>query len=885
LKPWREVVVLHRDILEGNLDESVFAAELSAVTDDAGPLVYRDAATFFRKTYETRGMVNLLSAVALRLAGRGGNGVIQLQTPFGGGKTHSLIALYHAFTGGEAARSSSAVAEVLSRTGLSELPKARVAAFSGLRQDTLKGKTPWGVLAEQLGNYKLLREHDQQRRAPGQDLLRQVLSGEPTLLLMDEIASFAASAKDYSEQVMAFFNQLTRMMNTLPECVLVGTLPTSQHYGDEAERALRDLQVIFGGVEALCTPVEGAEVYEVIRRRLFEETPDPNEARKTAESYFSLYQRLGDDVPSEVREPSYREKIRKAYPFHPDLIDTLYERWSTFPTFQRTRGVLRFLAEVVTDLYAREHQAPLIQSAHLNLMSQTIRRELLKHIGNQYDGVIAADITDGNAIAQRIDQAMGSEYVRLGVASGLATAIFFSSFSGAERKGVNLQRLRVAVLREGVPPALVGDAMSRLDHLRHGLWFLHSEDGIYWFSTEPNLTRVIADREDAVTPEQVAAEIRGQTQRLAGTELKVTLAPKVSQDVPDTKELKLAVLLGEYARQSADTNSFVSDLLKNCGTTFRTYQNTLLVLAPDSGELSAVHPQVKLLLALRSIRDDQPLMRQLSEVDRPKVHNHIKNLDGDIPFCILSAYRHLAKAGEDGAEWFDLGLPTVGERGSFCKRVLEYLKSQEILLGRIGPGQLLRKALAEDEPEKPLADVYEAFLRYPQLPMLESQAVFRSAVARGVREGDFGVRAGDRVYYKEELPSAVFDGEAALVRAEVAREASPVAEGEEERMREEQARAGKGGAQPGVGVLIEPDKEKRPAGVRSLTLRAKVPLDKLSDFVRGVVTPLRADGAEMDVEVCVQARSDSAGIKQSTLGTVRETLSQMGAEVLEESGE
>jgi predicted AAA+ superfamily ATPase len=206
-----------------------------------------------------------------------------------------------------------------------------------------------------------------------------------------------------------------------------------------------------------------------------------------------MYRRLGDDVPRDVREPAYREKLRRAYPFHPEVIDTLFERWSTYPTFQRTRGALRFLAEVVADLYQQGHSAPLIQPAHINLAHPAIRRELLKHIGNEYEGVIASDIADGNAKARQIEREMGSEYARFQAATGLATAIFFGSFSGAERKGVSIQRLRLAFLREGIPSALVGDTLKRLEA---ELWYLHVEGGSYWFSSQPNLNRILVEREE-----------------------------------------------------------------------------------------------------------------------------------------------------------------------------------------------------------------------------------------------------------------------------------------------------------------------------------------------------------------------------------------------------
>ncbi len=886
MKPWHQVVVPHRDIRAGKFDESVFAADLSDVIAGRGPLEYRDAETFFRKTYPTRGLVNLLSSVTLRLSGQGqGEAVIQIQTPFGGGKTHSLIALYHLFRGvGTGDRrlgsrdwgsvgSSELVEQVLKHARLDVIPTARVLTFIGTAADPL-GKTPWGELAEQLGNYALLAEHDQKRRAPGKDLLHKLLAAQPTLLLMDEVAEYVVKAKDFREQLIAFFQELTETVKVLPQCALVVTLPSSAPYGEEGERALHQLQQVFGRVEAIYTPVEGEEIYEILRRRLFEEPPDPSEARQVAESFWQLYQSLGEDVPREVREPAYRDKLRKAYPFHPELVDLLFERWSTYSTFQRTRGVLRLLAEVVADLYRREHPAPLIQPAHLNLANPAIRRELLKHIGNEYEGVIAADIADGNAKAQKIDREMGSEYARFGVASGLATAIFFGSFSGSEKKGLGIQRLRLALLREDIPPALVGDALRRLEG---ELWYLHVEGGIYSFSSQPNLNRIIVEKEETVTEELITQEIRTRLEKLAGSELRITLWPKESQDVPDTKELKLAILSPEHSGKGGATTSFVGGLFKEAGSGFRTYQNTLLVLAPDTGEFESLREKVKRFLALRAIRDDKALMRQLTEENKKTLESKLKDLESDLPFAILSAYRHLAKPGESGVEWLDLGLPTVGERGSLAKRVREHLKSQELLLERLSSQNLLKKALREEEPEKPLADIAEVFLRYPQLPMVESLAVIEQAIRQGVQQGVFGVRIGRRVYFEEALPGSLLQADAVLVRKELVPQTKAVAEPPPQPLQTTTIPVA-------PNIPTPPTVSSSPqTGARHLRLRVKVPWDKLSDFVRGVILPLRNDGAELEVEVLVEARSEAGSIKWETLERdVKETLLKIGAEILQE---
>jgi Predicted ATPase (AAA+ superfamily) len=241
MKSWREVINPHPDIRAGRFDESVFAADLSDVIADRGPLEYRDAELFFRKTYPTQGLVSLLSAIALRLSGKGGGqAIIQIQTPFGGGKTHSLIALYHLFQNPQVASATELISKVRERAGLEAIPTARVVTFVGTAADPL-GKTLWGELAEQLGNYVLLAEHDRERLTPGKDLLHKLLGGAPTLLLMDELAEYVVKVRDFREQVIAFFQELTEAVKVLPQCALVVTLPSSAPYGEEGERVLRQL--------------------------------------------------------------------------------------------------------------------------------------------------------------------------------------------------------------------------------------------------------------------------------------------------------------------------------------------------------------------------------------------------------------------------------------------------------------------------------------------------------------------------------------------------------------------------------------------------------------------------------------------------------------------
>lgn len=882
MRPWYEVVEPAREIREGQVDESTFAASLADVRAGRAALEYRDASLFFSKTYPTKGMTRLLAAVAARLAGAGwGEPVIQIQTPFGGGKTHSLVALYHLFCEPNAV-ATGRLQSVLQEANLDALPAARVIVFDGTAADPL-GRTPWGEIAEQLGRFDLLREYDEKRITPGTERLRQVLEGQPTLILMDEIAEYAIKAKTFRDQVMAFFQELTETVKSLPHCSLVATLPSSVPYGEEGERALSQLQRIFGRVEAIYTPVEGIEVYEVIRRRLFSQMGDGSNAawmstaQQVAEAYWQMYQQLGADIPTEAREPAYREKMRLAYPFHPQVIDVLNERWGTYPTFQRTRGVLRLLANVVADLWQRKYPAPLIQAAHINLARPEIRREFLKHIGNEYEGVIAADIVDTNARAQRIDKEIGSEYAIYNVASGLATAIFFGSFSGAERRGVTAPFLRLALLREGIPPALVGDALGRM---KEDLWYLHEEGGLYQFRNQPNLNRVLLEHEEAVTEEAIAQEVEARLRVMAGGEMRVTLYPRGPEDIPDNRELKLAILSGDLAPTAL--NALVKDLLDRAATTYRVYKNTLFILAPDSGEIANVKQQVRRLLALRNVQHDRGLLDTLPAETKATLTTRAKEAEGQADFLLRCAYRHLYRMGAEAVEQrLDLGLPTVNERGSLANRVKDFLRDQEILLSRIAPRHLVEKAMAPNEREKDVREIYEAFLRYPHLPVLEGPGALYEAVRKGVDEGTFGARLGGQIYFRKLLPNFSLEDGVSLVRAEVA-------EAEARATESEQGSEPQGEKLPPAISTREADSVNPPPPVqkvRRLVLRARVPALRISDLLRGVIMPLHDDGATLQLEIHVVAES-SEGIKHETLEQkVEETLRQLGAEILEDCRE
>ncbi len=868
LPSWWQVATPHRDIQEGKLNEAIFAADLGDVVNGKSPLEYQDPSNFFQKTYLTQGLRNLLENVISRLSGGKGDPVIQLQTPFGGGKTHALITLYHFI------KHRKEISHLPIASELPELKRSKVAVFVGTHADAISGKTPWGEIASQLGQYEIVKEHDTKRIAPGKERLGRIFEASgPTLILMDEILEYIVKAnraekveKITQGQTLAFLQEISELVASSKDCCLIITLPASilERYDEEAERSLQQLQKISGRVEAVYTPVEGLELYEVIRKRLFEKYGDEKVRRKVAQAYFELYQGLATDVPSEVRDIEYRDRIERAYPFHPELIDVLYERWGSFPTFQRTRGVLRLLAEVVSDLYGKKVVSPLIQSSLVNLDNQSIRREFIKHIGNEYDSVIASDIAGKNAKAPKIDKEMGSEYEKYGIAKGIATSVFINSFSAGPSKETTLSRIRVALLREGIPVTIVGDAVAKLEE---ELWYFHSERKQYAFRNQPNLNRVILDREEVIPEERIREELKTHIQKDVGKALEVYLWPENTSDVPDNKNFKLIIFPPNLIYDSDKREKVAAEFFEKAGVGFRIYKNTIFILLLDNNQLISVSKSLRRYMALNEIQKDKIFLETLTKQSQEEIKKKFKETEKEIPFKILTAYRYLAFLGKDGINWKDMGIPTIGSEQTISDRVKQYLRDQEKLLVKISPKYIMDRTFGKDENEKSLKEIFELHLKTPGMPLLENERVLFDAVTEGVKNGILGLCEDRRVYYKENVIPNI---DSVVLRDKVA-----------ERKKEEELKKEKEKEVEVTPIDITPvERPIRKEGViRSVILRAKVPWDKLSDVTKGVIAPLKEEGLPPEITIEVKANSEE-GFKPHTLSSkVKETLLQIGAKI------
>ena len=580
--PFYEIAKPHADILQGRYTPDVFAAKLGEVFKGKAPVEYRNATQFWEITHKTGGLDRLLSIVERRLRGHGGDSVIQIQTLFGGGKTHALIAMYHEANQWNAQR------VVIDGVALNA------------EKDTL-----WGMLEKQLTG-KIDRFN--METSPGRDAISELLSKnrKPVLILMDELLEYATKAAGVkvgdstrAAQTIAFMQELTEATSTLGKVALVLALPSGamERFDETAESLYLKLQKVSGRVKKIYTPVEDDEIAAVIRRRLFE--PFNIDAAGTVIDEFMAYAKTQSLLPP--GEPSdYRKRFETSYPFLPETIDVLYRQWGSLPRFQRTRGVLRLLALVIDSL--KDKKIPYISLADFDLSVEDIRLELLEHIGMEYASIISADIIGDGCGAKKVDVACGDSYKDLKLGSRAATTVFMYSFLGdLEQNPVKGATLGEIKRSAAVLPYESSAVVEASEKLRRRLFYLQDDGERVYFYTQANLNSILHTKMENLDDAEInECEKKLLKDNSSSSTLKTIIWPKDSSEVPDDETLKL-VILKEY------NDDLMEDILKTKGNghTKRENRNTIFFLTPLEREKIGFYRYLKEYLAYRSIDSEK----------------------------------------------------------------------------------------------------------------------------------------------------------------------------------------------------------------------------------------------------------------------------------------
>lgn len=777
LKSWREVIKPHPDVASGNYNAAQFAANLHRVAHDEVRGEYGDPVEFFERTYLTQGLRDLLLPGIRRLSGdSNADPVINLQTNFGGGKTHSLLALYHLCSGLPLTSYPRDLQDLLDGHDLVTLGKQirrvtivgnHFSANSGsTKPDGTQVRTMWGELAWQLGGraaYDSIREADRTSTSPGAALTDLIAAYSPCLILIDEWVAYARELLQPDlvggsfDSQFTFAQTLTEAVTSVPGALLVVSIPASDTGNDagfeievggpHGQAALRRLQNVIGRTEQPWRPASATESFEIVRRRLFEEpTGDARtDIGAVARQFTRFYAQHRADFPSHTPEAPYEKRIRDAYPLHPELFDRLYEDWSTLERFQRTRGVLRLMSAVICALWQADDSYPLIMPGTIPLNDERVLNEVTKNLDDPWKSIIDTDVDGAESTPARVDRQNSALFGHRAVTRRIARSVFLGSAATlrSAHKGIDQSRVWLGTAVPGDVPAHFTSALHRL---ADQATYLYADTSRYWYDIQASVTRIAKDEADRLRErvDEVDAEI---VKRLRSFERRPTgdfafarpVAPESGADVPDSDEARLVILHPRYvhrSREAAESPAmeFARAVLASRGGSPRRHRNTLVFLAPDDRRKEELDEAVREFLSWAHVLDRAADL-DLSPNQQEMARSRHKRADEVIDQRIGVAYHWVMLPEQPNAAAPAVVRPmkVEGQSPELAERVSERLRREGALAAVHAP-QNIRQYL-----DGPLASIWEVghisvgelwqhYTAHPYLPRLRDRRVLDDAI-------------------------------------------------------------------------------------------------------------------------------------------------------------
>ncbi len=763
LKPWREVIVPHSDVAKGNFLESEFVADLHAVHVGEATAEYGKPVDFFARTFLTDGLQDLLSRALIRLTGKGGSPVIELKTNFGGGKTHSLLALYHLFSDTPSTLLSG-MDPLLQKTGITNAPSAKRVVIAGHqlgvnqprnKEDGTTVNTLWGELAWQLGGaeaYEKIRSSDESGTNPGAEVLAQLMrDAGPCLILLDEWVAYLRETIDQDiklaggsfESNFGFAQSLTEAAKVVPTALVVASLPASriEMGGPNGEAAFTQLSNLFQRVATPWQPTRTEEGYEIVRRRLFDSQIDYPARDAVVKAFYELYSSKRGNFPSNTSEQEYRRKLEACYPIHPELFDKLDAVWSTLEKFQKTRGVLRFMAAVISELWQRDDKNLVIMPASVPLDSgrvTNIINEVLPSGGN-WASVISSDI-DGQAAAAQVIDSDNSGLGKYSACRRVARSIFMAATPthGANR-GVDDEHMLLACVQPGENPEKFGDALRRL---ADKATYLYRDSSRSWFALQPSITRLAADRtKDFRESDDLDDEIIKALRKWEGRSVFPSGAQfaRIPADIPDEIGTRLIILPPSSAASKNPTNCkaeiLAEELLLQSANKPRTHRNGLFFLAADETHLSRLRDTTASWLAWKSIKQDEESL-ELGNHDKNQVATRVTEYQNTMATVMGDSWSkvlvpRVKDPTSNQLSWDRIDCPGKGDK---VRAALKALQGKDLVYHQFSAFHLereLKRYLWGQRDHVTTRDVSNAFGTYLYLPVLLTQDLLIEAIQSG----------------------------------------------------------------------------------------------------------------------------------------------------------
>jgi hypothetical protein len=638
-------------------------------------------------------------------------------------------------------------------------------------------KTPWGEIAWQLGGAKSLavvEQHEREFIEPKGDAIRAMLpKDKPSLILFDEVISYASTyrQKGYGDRLYNFLDCLAETARGEKNVVVVASIPASdlEYTAEDTADEARFKKMLDRLGKAIIMSAD-TDIGEIIRRRLFEWGGLPDEGRRTVAAYAEWAAEHAKELTG-IDPDTAREVFAASYPFHPSVLSVFERKWQSLPRFQRTRGVLRMLALWVSHNYQEEHRnvsgEPLLTLGLAPWENRDFRYALFEQLGDdKLETSVMADIGGkSNSHGMRLDKEAGESIRKAQLHRKVASTIFFESNGGMSqsRMDASLPEIKAAV---GSPDQNLVDVDNALEGLASNCFYLNWERNRYRFGMSPNLNQILVNRRGSVKPNEIADRIKAQTQKLFDKnttegcrQIDRNYFPVRSNDVSSRPVLTLCVLGLDHPFSEKGTATLVESIIRDSGSSGRTYKSALLFAVPDAGD--AIADAARNLLAWEDIDEDEDTKKGVDDAQLKLLARNLANAKRDLDEVIFRAYRHLYLLGKDNKlQHIDLGQITSSSAHSLVELILRELGRVDVITEGVGPSKLLKywpPALTEWSTQA----VRDAFFSSPQLPRLLNADAVKRAICDGVAQGDFAYASKDASgkFKIDRLKDSLFDNE------------------------------------------------------------------------------------------------------------------------------
>lgn len=913
MEPWYKNTMPRKEVREGrSFNPNEFAIALEQVAADKGPDDYRKPDQFFSRTCFTRALREHMGMVLRRLAGRTDNSapVMTLVTQFGGGKTHTLTALYHLAKSGNRLKGDPGVAQLLADAGLAEVPTAKVAVFVGNAWDSGKGReTPWIDIAQQLAGDKGVAALGTSAKEipPGTAAIGNLVeaAGGSVLILCDEVLNYINRYRgEEAEKFHAFIQNLTVAMTGTERSAAVISLPRSQvemtDYDIEWQEKIN--KVVRRVAKDLIANDE-AEISEVVRKRLFEDLGSEKVRKAVAKAYadwcFERRSQLPpewtavDTAATEAKAREYlRSRFEACYPFHPATLSVFHRKWQSLRQFQQTRGALAMFAQWISHVYRDSHMKarnePLITIGSAPLDSQSFRAAVLGQLGEpRLQSAIDSDIAGLNSHARALDADTAGKL--RDVHCRVATAILFESSGGQTDSSAHYPELRFALGEPEIETTSIDNAAVAIE--TRGFFIRRKGVDGFQFGFKPTLKKVVNDRRASLDESEILEEtkriVRAEFER--GRSLPIIPFPEDSTAIQDVTKLSLVVLSpdDEWTERGI-LRQTIFDWTRNRGNSPRLHPGSLVWCVRKEGR--DLRSKVENLLAWRVVKRDADggtLSGEFEKSDFEEIRDKLKDAELAAQDEVWAGYRYIVlydTKEEAGVKVIDLGAGHANAGETLSGRVISTLRSRALLNDSPGAGYLVRRW---PEPFKksgawPVSALRQAFLNGTLERLLEPDEYIRRKFPEFILNGDFGYASGAqeggyyRIWFKELLPleEISFDSDVYLLLPAVATNLTANA------------------AQPVVIVNpIEPQHPESPGEIEgplfpspegvptesatrqtTVTMNGEIPTEVWNRLGRTLIPKLKS-GSELSVAlaISVQVESDAVqGFQQELIQILRD---------------